>query len=304
MKAVWMGALLSLGAPAGYLLFSFALLNREQLGLLAWAGFVLSHQRALMVYLTVPTLVAFSVFGYYHGRQEAQLAFKTEQMEHFLHIAAHDIRSPLAAIQEAASLLKDKIPGEINQDQQNMIQTILRQIAVVRELTDELLDIHKMEAGYTKLLKERAEVIPLLERSVEEMGLLVRQKSATVTIKSDLTEKNELELDLFRMRQVFRNIIQNAIRYVPEGGTIAVRVFRNGAGEIEITISNNGPHIPEEKLTKIFDKFEQAEDRDQRLGAGLGLSIAKRIVELHGGKISAENVNPTGVRFRIQIPPV
>ncbi len=232
------------------------------------------------------------------------MAFKTEQMEHFLHIAAHDIRSPLAAIQEAASLLKDKIPGEINQDQQNMIQTILRQIAVVRELTDELLDIHKMEAGYTKLLKERAEVIPLLERSVEEMGLLVRQKSATVTIKSDLTEKNELELDLFRMRQVFRNIIQNAIRYVPEGGTIAVRVFRNGAGEIEITISNNGPHIPEEKLTKIFDKFEQAEDRDQRLGAGLGLSIAKRIVELHGGKISAENVNPTGVRFRIQIPPV
>ncbi len=298
------GALLSLGAPLGYLLFSFVFLNPDQPSFLPWCEYVVRHQTALLVYLTVPTFLVFSVFGYYHGLQETKLAFKTEQMEHFLNVAAHDIRSPLSVIAEAAALLADKTMGEVNGEQEKTLRIIHNQTNVIKELTEELLDIYRMEAGRGRARRQPTELVPLFERSLEEMAILIHKKSVVVEMHNELPQETKVFLDPFQMRQGFRNIIQNALRYVPaEGGKIEVGIsFEKDQQGVQVAISNNGPPIPREKLARIFDKFEQAEERDQRLGVGLGLAIAKRVVQLHKGRVYAKNIDPTGVCFYICLP--
>ena len=144
-KAAALGALLGLGAPLGYFLFSFLLLNPNELDLLSWISEVGKNESPLLFYLTVPTVTVFTLFGLYHGRQEARLAIKTYQMDRFLNIAAHDIRNPLAAVREAADLLELGITEGLDPRQKSLIKLIHRQMEVVLNLLEELLDLHKIE---------------------------------------------------------------------------------------------------------------------------------------------------------------
>ena len=301
-KAVVVGTLLGLGAPAGYVLFSFLFLNPPGLGFFSWFFLVLKTQTALMIYLTIPTVVVFSLFGLYHGIQEARLAFKTHQMEHFLAVASHDIRSPLAVVQEAAGLLEAEIPGPLNSGQKAMVNMVKHQSKVMTDLVKELLDLHQMEAGEYQLRLEWIEVIPLIEKAAEEMRILAAQKLGEFKVVTDLPRETRILADSFKLRQVIRNLIDNAIKHLHEGGKILIYIMENAGKELEIAVHNEGECIKEEKLPFVFDRFVQAENHDKPLGYGLGLSICKDIVELHQGKIWAENVRPSGVCFHISLP--
>lgn len=302
LKAMAAGALLGLGAPAGYLLFSFLVLNPDHLGLFSWSAFVLSQQSLLMAYLTFPTVTVFSLFGWYHGRQESRLAAKTHQMEHFLAVASHDIRSPLAVVQQAADLLQGEVQGPLNPGQKAMAEMIGHQSKLMTELVQELLDLHQMEAGEYQLRLEWILIIPLIEKAAEEMRLLTAQKSGALKIVTDLPHETKVLADSFKLRQVIRNLIDNAVKHLREGGKILIYIMENADKELEIAVHNEGECIKEEKLPFIFDKFVRAEDCDRPLGYGLGLSICKDIVDLHHGKIWAENVRPSGVCFHIRLP--
>jgi two-component system, NtrC family, sensor histidine kinase GlrK len=302
LNATLFGAILGLGAPAGYFVYSHVFLNVDQMEFLSWCSFLIENQTTLLIYLTIPTVVVFSLFGCYHGVQESRLASKKAQMEYFLHIAAHDIRSPLTVVKEGVSQIEDEVLGPINPEQREFLELVSGQVSVMSELLTELLDLHKMETGKYQLERKPTDLIPLLKKASEEMSFSFSQKKGRITVDTNLQEPLVLLLDQFRVRQVIRNVIGNAIRYSPEQGVIEVRCERDARGAVEVTIANQGPHIPEEKLALIFDKFEQAANRDQKMGAGLGLSICKNIVELHGGNIWAVNVNPEGVRFHIRLP--
>jgi signal transduction histidine kinase len=302
LKAIVTGAFLGLGAPLGYLLCSYFLLPHEQMGLIAWSFNVIDRQTGLMVYLSVPTITVFSLFGAYHGIQETKLAFKNDQMQHFLNVAAHDIRSPLTVVKEGVSQIKDGVLGPINQDQKEFSQMVSDQAEVMQELLTELLDLNKMEVGKYQLDRKPVEVVRLLRKAVHEMTALFSKKQGLLALSYEVPDDMLVVLDQFRMRQVIRNIIGNAIRYSPKDSVIRIHCSKTSKNEIEITVTNHGSHIPEEKLNLIFDKFAQARDRDQKLGVGLGLSICKNIVELHNGKIWAVNIDPSGVRFHIRLP--
>lgn len=302
LKAVAWGALLGLGAPVGYLFFSFLFFNPERLGLFSWCFAVLSEDPFLLAYLTFPTVTVFSLFGLYHGVQESRLAMKNHQMEHFLAVASHDIRSPLAVVQEAADLLQGEVQGPLNPGQKAVAEMIGRQSRLMTDLVQELLDLHQMEAGEYELCLEGIQIIPLIEKAAEEMRLLAAQKSGKLEIVTDLPRDTRILADTFKLRQVIRNLIDNAIKHLRKGGKILIYLMENAAKELEIAVHNEGECIKEEKLPLIFDKFVQAEDRDQPLGYGLGLSICKDIVDLHHGKIWAENVRPSGVCFHVCLP--
>jgi len=301
LKNTATGALLALGAPLGYFVYSFFILNPENISFFSWIHSLFSHQWPLLVYLTFPTMAAFSWFGYFHGVREIKLAFKTRQMEEFLHVAAHDIRSPLSIITEAASLLGDPLLGSLNTKQLDIANMIHGQTTLMLELLEELLDIHKMELGKYRLDRKPCELIPLVEKAIAEISLLIDKKKVKIETVFEVPQAMTVSIDSFRIRQVIRNLINNAIKYTPEQGTIQIQILSTRKHEIEIIITNDGSSIPREKLSVIFNKFEQARDRDHKLGYGLGLSICKNIIELHKGKIWAENLAPSGVAFHISL---
>ena len=301
-KAAAVGALLGLGAPVGYFLVSFLWLNPGHLHLTACVLTVWKKEFPLLLYLTFPTVTVFSLFGLYHGWQEARLAVKTHQMEHFLAVASHDIRNPLTVIHQAADLLDSETKGILSQAQRSLLNMMNHQVGVVVNLVEGLLDLYRMESGAYTLCLERTPLTPLVEKGTKEMELLVNQKSGSVKIVSDFRSDESVFVDVFKFRQVIRNLLDNAIRHMPEKGTILIRLLKNPKEELEVTVQNEGKSIPEERLPFIFNKFAQAKLHDQRLGYGLGLSICKDIVMLHRGRIWAENIKPSGVCFHVCLP--
>lgn len=302
-SATLVGAFLGLGAPLGYLLYSFVLLNPEHMGLLGWSAYALKHQTLWMVYLTVPTVTVFSLFGFWHGVQEARLASRKDQMARFLHIAAHDIRAPLGVIYALMALIKEgEVLGPFDAHRERLTRIAYEQIGVINELLDELLNMQKIEAGQYRLDLQPLSILPLVRKSVDEMAVLIEKKSAQVEVIADVPEDTQMQADAFKLRQVLRNLLSNAIRHSAEGGKISVRVSRQDSGDIEITVSNEGPRIPEEYLAVIFDRLGQAGAGSEKLGAGLGLAICKEIVALHKGEIRIENTEPSGVRAWVRLP--
>jgi signal transduction histidine kinase len=295
------GALLGLGAPVGYAFYSYLLLNPEKLGAEAWWSFLLQNQGFLLLYLTVPTVTVFSLFGYYHGMQEGRLELRNCQMEDFLNIAAHDIRSPLNVVAEAVDIVLSGMQGPLNEGQEKFLRMAGGQSTVITELLDELLDIQRMAVGRYRLELVPVDLNDLVRKAMAEMEALFAKKGIQPGFSSGLSQGSKLRIDDFRMRQVLRNLLNNAVRYSPANAKIRVEVHARRRG-VEISVFNEGPHIPEDKLLRIFDKFVQASMRDKKLGAGLGLTICKDIVKLHGGKIWAENVLPAGVSFHVVLP--
>ncbi len=301
-QTAMIGAFLGLGAPCGYLLYSFVLLNPSELSFTDWIPFVLHNQGILLTYLTIPTIIVFAIFGYYNGLQKQRLALKKQQMEEFLHIATHDIRSPLVVMKKGTELLRDQTTGLLSAKQARIVQMLHNQSDVMSNLVTELLDIHKMESKQYHLELIPTQLIPLIKKAIEEMTLSIEDKSGSVKLTADVPEELTVLVDSFRFRQVMRNLLSNAVRHMPEEGIIDIHIFENSPGELEITLSNDGPTIPEEKLAVIFDKFAQAQTYSQPLGIGLGLAICKNIVALHCGRIWVENIDRAGVRFHISLP--
>lgn len=297
------GALLGFGAPLGYWIYSYFLMNPDRTSLLSWGVSLWQNEIHVLLYLTFSTILVFFLFGAFLGNQINKIGFKNQQMEHFLHIAAHDIKSPLTAVNEGTALLREGLLGKLTPEQLPIVDAIYRASASISELVTELLDIHKMEALRYKIHAERVSLISLIERSAEEMHLIITAKKGRLLIERSDAVQSELFLDNFRMRQVFRNLLSNAAKKLTAGGQIEITAKKLPAGGLALRFFNDGPVIPHDKLLNIFDKFSQADSSDQRLGTGLGLAICKNIMELHGGTIAAENIPNKGVAFNLEFPP-
>ncbi len=296
------GALLGLGAPAGYLIYSYLLLNTEQPDFFSWCDFVFQNQMELLFYMTVPTMLVFALFGYYHGKQENELATKTEQMDQFLHIAAHDIRSPITVIKGGIQQMQEGMHGALAPQQQEYLKMVSRQTEVMLELITELLDIYKMESGKFLLEKQSIAVVPLVQKAIDEMKLFAKEKKVTIDLEVAVDLQRSLYADPFRIRQMLRNLLSNGVKHVPDKGKIKMRVGVGKDKRLLLSLWNNGPHIPEDKIRSIFDKFTQAKIAHQKFGVGLGLSICQQIVALHHGSIWAQNSADGGVTFFVSLP--
>lgn len=299
LRNALLGALLGLGAPLGYLFYSFFLFNIESLSFLLWSKEVFENQQPLLLYLTLPTIMVFAGFGFYHGCLEKRLSTATEQMDQFIHIAAHDIRSPLTVIEGGVAQLLKSETDPLNENQQESLQLVARQTEVMSGLLTELLDIHRIEEGHFHLKKKEVAIVPLVEKTVDEMRLFLERKEAQCDLIIELNREKRIQIDSFRIKQVLRNLLSNAFKHISEHGKIEVRVALTEEKQVLLSVLNDGPKIPNDKIESIFNKFIQAQIPSRHLGVGLGLSICKYIVELHGGSIWAENLTPTGVGFYV-----
>ena len=211
---------------------------------------------------------------------------------------AHELRTPLSNIQGYLEAIRD---GLIDPSPET-IDTIHGQALHLSRLVEDLRLLAQVEAGALQLQLFPTRIEELLQSSVE--AVRPRADAEGVTLNLD-TEPSlpMLELDATRISQVIGNLLENAITHTPEGGEVTVSARATG-NAIEVTVSDTGPGIAPEQLSRIFDRFYRADpSRDRSTGsAGLGLTIARRLVEAHGGAIEAESELGEGSKFTVRLP--
>ena len=222
--------------------------------------------------------------------KEATLAI--EAREQVLKIVSHDLRNPLATIKMGASLLID-VDMEREQ-QREQLRRIQRAGERMNRLVHDLLDVAKLEAGRVAIVPRTIAVEPLLREAYE--ALLPQAAEHGITLELDVTDElPPVTADADRLHQVLANLVGNAIKFTPAGGRIGMRAHRVPEG-VHFAISDTGPGIPAEQLERIFARFWQANAADRR-GIGLGLTIAKGIMDAHGARLWAESRIGEGTTF-------
>jgi light-regulated signal transduction histidine kinase (bacteriophytochrome) len=215
-------------------------------------------------------------------------------------VVSHDLRNPLGVIQMQAAVLLQTVGSgseEFSRRIQTSVDHIQRAVRRMNTLIRDLLDLAKLEAGRFTLQCTRCQIDELVEESLLILRPLAGAKWITLT--SDL-RGDFVNADRDRIFQVLSNLVGNAIKFTPERGSIFVRAEALNE-EVRVTVSDTGPGIPPEQLANVFDRYWQARRSDQE-GSGLGLFIAKGIIEAHGGRIWAEAHAGTGATFTFILP--
>jgi PAS domain S-box-containing protein len=228
----------------------------------------------------------------------AQKASKAK--DDFLAALSHELRTPLTPALAAATYLEDnaeKIPQEFVED----VQLIKRNVKLQARLIDDLLDLTRITRGKLRLDLESCDAHNIIHNAIEIARSAIAAKKLHLSNQLDAKEHHILA-DCIRLQQVFWNLINNAVKFTPPSGQIAIRTFNDDAGRFHFEITDNGIGIERERLASLFTPFEQADASVTRQfgGLGLGLAISKHLVDLHRGTIEAESRGRSfGATFRI-----
>jgi signal transduction histidine kinase len=227
---------------------------------------------------------------------ESQQAVRAR--EEVLAIVSHDLRNPLSAITLGSSLLLTST--NLSAEDREQIETMQVSAERMNRLIADLLDVTRLEGGKRLPIEPAPVSVTELLSEAEEL-FRAQAAVAGVSIDADRDERvSAVFADHHRVMQVLSNVVGNSLKFTPPGGTIRVYAEPHPNGVL-FTVSDTGPGIPREHLTHIFTPYWQAK-RAERLGAGLGLPIAKGIVEAHGGEIWAESEPGQGTRFHFTLP--
>ena len=226
-----------------------------------------------------------------HAAAEKKFATRNE----FLAIVSHDLRAPLSTMSVAAAQIWKSAPDdEAGQQIRATTERLRRSVAMMERLIHDLLDFASFEDGALQVRAELQDVATLVNRAAEEFQPLAAAQS--LSLRVDVAEGPLLaKFDMDRMLQVLSNLLQNAIKFTPAGGSITVRAAGLGAACI-VAVSDTGIGIPANEHRSIFERFRQLDTTD-RAGLGLGLYISKWIVEAHGGRIWVERQKGAGSTF-------
>lgn len=233
-------------------------------------------------------------------RQAEQIGSLAEAKDELLGIAAHDIRGPLTVIQGTSELLRLRA-GKL--DQATLTHSLDLMYDACRglsQLLSELLDAKAIEAGRITLRRHRSKVRSLLEEALPVARLAAEDKKIALVIETE--DDLEIDADPRRLGQALTNLLLNAVKFSDSGARIVLRGLAHSPETTHIEVEDQGIGIPEEELEGIFDTFEQGKAGQEAGGSGLGLMIARRLVELHGGTLSVESQVGVGTRFIMSLP--
>ena len=218
----------------------------------------------------------------------------------FVSMVSHELRTPLTSMVGYLELVLDGKAGELNEDQQHFLEIANRASHRLNLLIEDILDVSRIDAGRLSLEREWIDVVELVNTAVEADAMTAKRKD--VDLKAAARgEPGQLWADPKRLTQVLDNLISNAIKFTPEGGTVAVTTAPADDG-VRIAVSDNGVGIPEDEIDRLFERFFRASTGVNAPGTGLGLSISKSMVEMHGGTISVESKVDHGSTFVVDLP--
>jgi signal transduction histidine kinase len=233
------------------------------------------------------------------AREATEAAALAKQQ--FLANISHELRTPMHGIISFSRFgIEDAAKGT-REDLLDYFQQIATCGATLLSLLDDLLDLAKFDSGRMKLEFGVTALGDLAGEAAHEFATLYRERKVTLDFESD-AGLEAVRADRNRLRQVFRNLLSNAGKFTPVGGTVVFRVVKAGA-MVRVTVEDSGRGIPQEELESVFDRFSQASNnRSGSGGTGLGLPLCREIVQAHGGRIWAENREPKGTRMIFEVP--
>ncbi|MGH7166227.1 MAG: sensor histidine kinase, partial [Nitrospiraceae bacterium] len=231
-----------------------------------------------------------------------------EMKEEFLAHLSHELRTPMASIREGTQLLLDEIPGPVSPAQRETLRIMMGSSERLIRLISTLLDLSKMEAGMMKYQIVPTDLKRLAEASVNKVRLLAEAKR--IQIMTDAPPgRLWVRVDGTRIEQVLDNLLSNALKFSPEGAVVNLRMEADQAADVvRVMVSDTGPGISAEELPHIFERFYQGRTqgrtaaRTPMAGSGLGLALAKRVVEAHRGRITVESERGKGTTVRFALP--
>jgi signal transduction histidine kinase len=234
-------------------------------------------------------------------RSEEALRAANQAKDDFLAVISHELRTPLNAIVGWAQMLRK---GQVPPDKQvHAIDVIHRNAVAQAMLVEDVLDVSRAAAGRLSLTLETVDAAAVLRAAVESIRPTADARQIAVRF-DEAAGLGTIRADAARLQQIAMNLLSNAVKFTPEGGRVEVAAARNGT-TVEIRVSDTGIGIEPEFLPLVFDRFRQADTSTTRThaGLGLGLSIARHLVELHGGTISVESPGPgRGSIFTVRLP--
>jgi heavy metal sensor kinase len=230
------------------------------------------------------------------NRTLARLQDAFERLQRFTADASHELRTPLTALQSVGEVaLQENLDAEAYRDR---IGSMLEETARLTRLVESLLLLTRADSGRLLLNRKGQNVTAIVEKAVDDMRVMAEEKSQSLT--TELAGDVQADIDEDTLRRAVVNILDNAIKYTPQGGAVAVRMMERAIGII-IEVLDSGPGIVAEHREKIFDRFYRVgPDRAREAGgAGLGLAIAKWAVEANSGRLEVESRENQGSTFRI-----
>lgn len=221
--------------------------------------------------------------------------------EDFIANVSHELRTPISMMQGYSEAIVDDI-AQTDEEKKEMAKVIYDESLRMGRLVNELLDLARMEAGHILLSVESIEIEPYLNRVIRKFHGLAKEKEIDLSLQLDTDEPN-FRFDPDRIEQVLTNLVDNAIRHVPDSASILISGRTDERG-LYIEVNDQGPGIPEEDLPFLFERFYKADKSRTRgiSGTGLGLAIAKNIIEAHRGNISVKSKLGHGTTFSFFIP--
>jgi PAS domain S-box-containing protein len=231
--------------------------------------------------------------------QRALYQMKTD----FVSIASHQLRTPLTGLRWYASTLADGNAGPLNPKQQELLSEIERCIVQMVALVDDLLDVARLDQGTLKLDRVPLALADLVAGVVHRLEPKAQKYRVSLIMDEGVRSTPLVHADQARLSEVLFNLVDNAIRYTPELGSVRIMARQEGR-EVVIAVSDTGVGIPESERSKLFNKFSRIENplSGRERGTGLGLYFAKGVVEKHGGRIWVQSVTGNGSTFFVSLP--
>jgi signal transduction histidine kinase len=232
--------------------------------------------------------------------QGRQLEEASRHKSEFLANMSHELRTPLNAIIGFSEVLLERYFGEVNEKQEEYLRDVLSSGQHLLSLINDILDLSKVEAGRMELELSTFALQPVLESGL----VMVKERAQKQGVQLGLevaSDTGRIEADERKVKQVVFNLLSNAVKFTPAGGRVDVRAWR-ADGEIHVAVRDTGVGVAPEDQARIFEEFGQARQRGAAEGTGLGLTLTKRFVELHGGRIWVESAPGQGSTFTFALP--
>jgi two-component system, OmpR family, phosphate regulon sensor histidine kinase PhoR len=220
----------------------------------------------------------------------------------FVSMVAHEIKSPMNSVLALVKVIQDRLAGEVTEKQQEILGRVSEKIKGLSDLAADLLDLSRIESGLITLEKERLQIASMLSEQVTFHQTRAQAKSIHLSLEP-VSELPPILANKRAIEEVFANLLTNAIKYTPEGGTVSVSALAE-KNYVHVAVKDTGFGIAAEDLQRIFDRFYRVKNDNTRMisGTGLGLAIVKSIVEAHNGRIEAESEADHGSTFHVFLP--
>lgn len=273
----------------------------------------------LVIALSVLTLMFFLLLFLFLKKDQALLELKAKyehllkmESEHFkqskqrddyVAMMVHELRSPLSVIKGSADLVLREEKNLEEDQKYTLLSQIKESSNDLLEVVNDILDVSKIESGRFEIKKRKGDLNKLLQEEADYYMALARDRE--ITVETDLSDNvTQFEYDEDRIKHVMNNLLSNALKFTDPGGKVIIRSDAVDNYHVQVSVSDTGRGVPDDMKGKLFNKFVQMENRKEtkEKGTGLGLVIAKGIVEAHGGSIWVEDNQPVGARFLFTIP--